>query len=302
MPIRNTAGMYVALLGMLMVGGSAAYGASAADKCEAAKNKIAGKYAFCRAKAEAKAIKTATLPDFTKCDPKFSQKWMAAETAAGGMCPTQGDEPALQSCVAAHTTAVAAALMSGGTCGSGGLPETGQQQCDQGAGTLGACPGSPSGQDGAELAGAPRSYTDNGDGTVTDNVTGLMWEKLSLDGSIHDVNNTYTWAAAVATKITALNGANFAGHTDWRLPNRLELETLVDAGRNAPTIDPVFNTLGPPGCTVVTCSFTQTNGYWTSTSYKADPTHAWFVYFFTGEVDDSPKTNVTYARAVRGGL
>ena len=303
MAIRNTAGVCVALAGMLvLLGGGVAHGVSPADKCEAAKNKIAGKYALCRQKAEAKAIKTATTPDFTKCDPKFSQKWGAAETAGGGSCPTQGDEPAMQSCITAHASEVAAALMSGGTCGSGGLPETGQKQCDQGAGTLGACPGSPAGQDGAALAGAPRSYTDNGNGTITDNVTGLMWEKLSLDGSTHDVNNTYSWSAALTTKIAALNSGNFAGHSDWRVPNRLELDSLVDAGRNSPPIDPVFNTIGPPGCTVLACSFTQTNGYWTSTSYKADPTKAWFVYFNTGEVEASPKSNVTYMRAVRGGL
>ena len=275
---------------------------SDADKCEAAKNKIAGKYAFCRQKAEAKAIKTGMPPDFSKCDPKFSQKWMDAETNGGGMCPTNGDETVMQSCITAHADQVAAALNGGGTCGSGGLPETGQTQCDQGAGTLGACPGSPAGQDGALLAGAPRSYTDNGDGTITDDVTGLMWEKLSLDGSIHNVNNTYTWSAALTTKIATLNSGNFAGHNDWRLPNRLELETLVDADRSSPCIDPVFNTIGPPGCTVITCSFTQTNTYWTSTTYKVTPTSAWFVYFNFGQVDVSAKSNSTYVRAVRGGL
>jgi hypothetical protein len=125
--------------GLVTMGGRA-LGISAADKCESAKNKIAGKYALCRQKAEAKAIKSATAPDFTKCDPKFSQKWAAAKMASGGMCPTQGDESALQSCIAAHTSEVAAALTNGGTCGSGGLPEAGQTQCDQGAGTWGACP------------------------------------------------------------------------------------------------------------------------------------------------------------------
>jgi hypothetical protein len=301
MAIIDKAAACIALAGILAFGGGAAQALSAADKCEAAKNKIAGKYSFCRQKAEAKAIKKGASPDYTKCDPSFSQKWTDAETAGGGMCPTNGDESAMQSCITAHANAVAAALMSGGTCGSGGLPETGQTQCDQGAGTLGACPGSPSGQDGAVLAGASRSYTDNGDGTITDNVTGLMWEKLSLDGSIHDVNNAYGWYAA-PTKIATLNSGSFAGHTDWRLPNRLELETLVDAGHTPPCIDPAFDTHGPPGCTVVTCSFTQTNGYWSSTTYQSTPTKAWFVYFNTGEVEASPKTNVTYVRAVRGGL
>lgn len=56
------------------------------------------------------------------------------------------------------------------------------------------------------------SFTDNGDGTITDNRTGLMWEKLSDDGSIHDKDTTYTWHNA-GTKITALNGGGgFAGY------------------------------------------------------------------------------------------
>ena len=61
---------------------------------------------------------------------------------------------------------------------------------------------------------------DNGDGTITDTKTGLMWEKLSDDGSIHDKDTAYTWANAFAVKVATLNGGGgFAGHTDWRVPN-----------------------------------------------------------------------------------
>ena len=294
--------MCVALVGTTMIRTGAAHGASVADKCEAAKNKVAGKYALCRQKAEAKAIKTASTPDFTKCDPKFSQKWATAEAAGGGMCPTQNDEAAMQSCIAAHTSEVAAALMSGGTCGSGGLPETGQTQCDQGGGTLGACPGSPAGQDGAVLAGAPRSYTDNGDGTITDNVTGLMWEKLSNDGTIHDYTNTYDWYSAFTTKIAALNSeSGFAGHTDWRLPNQFELYSLVDFGLFPLVIDPAFNTGCAPGCNVTTCSCTWSGDYWSSTTYQPIPIDAWSVDFGSGIVDVLNKSTGPFVRAVRGG-
>ncbi|MGH7788796.1 MAG: DUF1566 domain-containing protein [Candidatus Binatia bacterium] len=291
---------WLALLATLVLVAAPVHAISDADKCEAAKNKIAGKYAFCRQKAEAKAIKKGMVPDFSQCDAKFGPKWIDAETTGGGMCPTNGDQSATQSCITAHANEVAAALMSGGTCGSGGLPRTGQTQCDQGAGILGACPGSPAGQDGAVLAGAPRNYTDNGDGTVTDNVTGLMWEKLSVDGSIHDVNAFYNWSAAFTTKIATLNSLSFAGYNDWRLPNRLELETLVDAGRTSPCIDPAFNTGCAGGCTVTTCSCTQTDTYWSSTTYKSTPTSAWQVYFNLGDVIGSPKTATHYVRAVRG--
>jgi len=70
-------------------------------------------------------------------------------------------------------------------------------------------------------AGAPNleSYTDNGDGTVTDNVTGLMWQQVVS-------TTTYNWAQALAycPKLT------LAGHSDWRLPSRIELVSIVDLG------------------------------------------------------------------------
>jgi len=194
-------------------------------------------------------------------------------------------------------------------CQGGGLLTTGQTQCDQGSGTLGACPGLPAGQDAAVGAGAPLNYTDNGDGTITDNVTGLMWEKLSQDGTVHNVNNTYTWSQAFSVKIAQLNTqACFAGHCDWRLPNRRELESLVDLGRVAPAVDPLFNTqcaIPGPSCTVAACSCTQLDFYWSSTAYKDIPTYAWAVDGNTGRVTAFAKYNppiALYARAVRGGL
>ena len=68
-------------------------------------------------------------------------------------------------------------------------------------------------------------FTGNGDGTVTDNATDLMWEQKTTNGSldIHDRGNTYTWANAFDVFIAGVNAENFAGHNDWRLPNRFEL-------------------------------------------------------------------------------
>ncbi len=51
-------------------------------KCNAAKVKEAGKYSFCRLKAESKAIKKAEAPDFSKCDSKYGEKWQKAEDKA----------------------------------------------------------------------------------------------------------------------------------------------------------------------------------------------------------------------------
>ncbi len=184
------------------------------------------------------------------------------------------------------------------------LLQTGETQCDQGDGTLGACPGSPPGQDGAVQAGVPLSYMDNGDGTISDNSTGLMWEKLSNDASIHNVDQTYTWSDAFTVKIKALNTTPcFAGHCDWRLPNRHELESLVYEGQTVLPIVDVFTTPCMSPCTVTTCSCTKDNYYWSSTTFPSSADSAWTVGFFVGDVQGFSKSIPSYyVRAVRGGL
>jgi hypothetical protein len=95
------------------------------------------------------------------------------------------------------------------------------------------------GDDGDVQAGGALSYTDNGDGTVTDGRTGLTWEKKT-DAN---VNNFYTWLDALAyvAELNAMNGgAGFAGHNDWRLPNIKELLSIVDYSRFNPSIHPIF--------------------------------------------------------------
>jgi hypothetical protein len=189
------------------------------------------------------------------------------------------------------------------------------------------------GSDGDVQAGAARSYTDNGDGTITDNATGLMWEKKDQSGGIHDWTNRYTWCGAscggtnvmdgtiTTTLLAGLNaGAGFAGHTDWRIPNLNELLTLVNyANDNTSAVDAAFDTNCAPGCTVLTCSCTQglssNDFYWSSTSFANSPqspgvvTDAWFVIdgFVSADVKDGtepPPDNTIghFARAVRGGL
>jgi hypothetical protein len=169
-----------------------------------------------------------------------------------------------------------------------------------------------SGSDGNVQAGATLSYTDNGDGTITDNNTGLMWEKKSDDGSIHDKDNFYTWGMTsppytmngtmVTTFLAALNaGGGFAGHTDWRIPNYKELVSILNLENFTPAISPAFNTACAPLCTVTTCSCTQSASYWSSTTYQNGPGSAWFVDFYDGEVNNGSKVPNYYVRAVRGG-
>jgi hypothetical protein len=187
-------------------------------------------------------------------------------------------------------------------CGNSGVPaqslRTGQTTCYNAGGAVIACAGS--GQDGELQKGVARQYVDNGDGTITDMKTGLTWEKLSRDGSIHEYSTFYTWTNAF-TKITSLNTASFAGHTDWRLPTVNELQTVAHYGAVDPAVDAAFNTSCAASCTVLTCSCTQSDAYWSSTTYEDDPPYAWFVNFFDGFVYGLLKPNGRYVRAVRGG-
>jgi hypothetical protein len=184
--------------------------------------------------------------------------------------------------------------------GSSSLPRTGQRTCWNETPVVISCAGS--GHDGETRAGLSLAHVDNDDGTVTDLRTGLTWEKLSDDGSIHDQDDFYTWDDALAVKIAALNSASFAGHADWRLPSVKELQSIVDYGSANPAITPAFDTECPPGCASTTCSCTpNTHVYWSSTTTAGDPQSAWFLTIGDGKVEPTPKTLTYNVRAVRGG-
>ena len=178
---------------------------------------------------------------------------------------------------------------------------SGQTSCWNGSGVVIPCAGT--GQDGDTQAGAPLSYTDNGDGTITDHNTKLVWEKKSSDGSIHDVNAGYAWANAFAVHIAGLNAANFAGHDDWRLPNVRELQSIANYENFNPSVSSEFNTACMPGATtVLTGSCTTAAQYWASSTSARAPTFAWAVIFSDGLVGEFSKAFVFRVRAVRGGL
>ncbi len=145
-------------------------------------------------------------------------------------------------------------------------------------------------------------YTDNGT-TVTDNLTGLQWEKKTSDATVHDSANAYSWSAALpymaadgtafTTFLPALNsGGCFAGQCDWRLPTIYELRTILLEPfpcTTNPCIDAIF------GPTVI-------NFYWSATTDPTIPDRAWLVSLGDGTADRIPKVNSNYVRAVRGGL
>jgi len=94
--------------------------------------------------------------------------------------------------------------------------DTGQAACYDARGEI-ACPQSGDAFDGqdAQFDGNPPRYTDHGDGTVTDWVTGLMWQQ--------GISEKVTYAQALA----GAAGFALAGHDDWRLPTIKELYSLV---------------------------------------------------------------------------
>lgn len=174
-----------------------------------------------------------------------------------------------------------AVLLTSGPAGaadSNPLPDAGQTKCYDTNGTEIPCPaaGQPLLGQEAQYHGAAPSYSATTN-TVADNNTGLVWMK-SDDGT------TRTWQGAV----DYCNGLDYAGQTDWRLPTRFELKSIVDYGRTNPAINPAF-----------TC---QSSSYWSATTYADYPAGAWVVYFYTGYDYWYIKTNSYYVRCVRAGL
>jgi len=159
---------------------------------------------------------------------------------------------------------------------------------------------------------ATARFVDNGDGTVTDNLTALQWErKDNFDGTPnladpHDADNLYTWSpkggtAAMGSVYTdflaKLNGACFAGQCDWRLPTITELQTILATPCSTRSLTAcIDSTFGPT-------AFSKEN--WSSTSVQGEPSLAWSMSFLDGGVFQTTKSHHKFAglvRAVRGGL
>lgn len=161
------------------------------------------------------------------------------------------------------------------TTGSGNLIKTGQ------------VPVYYPGDDGTYQKGIDFNYVDNGDGTVTDNATGLVWAS--------DGNGIGCASGAMLTWAQAVDWANtlvFAGYYDWRLPNVRELETLLNSGVYAPALDSYFFTNTRSGLN---------DYYWSSTTYDYVILFAWHIRFHNGNIEPASKGEYNYVRVVRGG-
>ena len=138
-------------------------------------------------------------------------------------------------------------------------------------------------------------YTDNGDGTISDHQTGLMWSKCSY-GQTYDANDANsdgiicegspafgTWQQAFAWAADSTDH----GHSDWRLPNIKELGSIVDFGSAKPAINQsIFpNTVSGP--------------YWSSTPSRANVHQTIFIGFQAGDYGPSDRISNLYLRLVR---
>jgi len=200
--------------------------------------------------------------------------------------------------------------------------KTGQTDCYKSASPWGTCTcgtaDCPSGQDGdyemgidpaiAPSTGTTGSYntpawtgvrfTDNGDGTVTDNLTGLIWLKnANCPNGGKNWNDALTFANSLYDGWTGDPGggdcslSDGSSDGDWRLPNVRELYSLIHSGqRDSATW---LNGQGFSGV--------QSDDYWSSTTYARYTYYAWNVHLGDGDVYGDYLANTYYVWPVRGG-
>ena len=161
---------------------------------------------------------------------------------------------------------------------NGGLPKTGQYSSWAW------------GDDGYYLMGYPlgggQRFMDNGDGTVIDLVTGLMWVKDP--GQIAGFYDRMYWYDA----INNCENLDYAGWNDWRLPNINELMSIVDHERYSPAFDTMF--FVPP--------YDLYTPYWSSTTNASWMDGAWAMYPYDGYKTTWGKPwDMCFVRPVRAG-
>ena len=129
----------------------------------------------------------------------------------------------------------------------------------------------------AKVVYPPGDFKDNGNGTVTDNNTGLMWQKED-----DDTKRVYDKAVRYCEDLS------LGGYSDWRLPDLEVLKSIRDLNQSNPAID--------------STAFPNTNAsiYWSSyIDHDRDPSSPWFVNFYNGNTNKMNKGSFYYVRCVR---
>jgi len=164
---------------------------------------------------------------------------------------------------------------------------TGQTECYDDEGNVIPCSGT--GQDGEYQFGVsvnPR-FTENGDGTITDNLTRLIWLQNAECFGRRLWPDALSVASTLADGSCGLTDGSIAG--DWRLPNVTELLSLLDRGEHNPALPSGHGFIG-----------VATN-YYTSTSMDSDPSRAWYVGLPDGICGHTGDADVLHVWPVRGG-
>jgi len=192
------------------------------------------------------------------------------------------------------------------------VPKTGQTSCYDENGNQRICTGT--GENGEFQKGVnwpnPR-FTDNGNRTVTDNLTGLMWLKdanciatyyPSFDNDDIPDDGKVTWQHALDFVKGINNGDHSAcggspPYDNWRLPNMKELNSLIYYGANNPALP---NTAGTGKCAEGDPFINvQSSLYWSSTTQAEATSHACYVRTANGDAHYSPKSSDIYVWPVR---
>jgi len=132
-------------------------------------------------------------------------------------------------------------------------------------------------------------FTDNGNGTVTDNLTGLIWLKNANCFADETWNSALSACNTLSSGTCGLSDGSIAG--DWRLPNLKELLSLVD-----------YDYVNPAMWGKDFFDNVQSGIYWSSTTYALGPSDAWLVSMYNGGVYGANKYSYYYyVWPVRGG-
>ena len=136
------------------------------------------------------------------------------------------------------------------------------------------------GEDDADKDGTAKSYTDNGDGTVTDDHTGLVWQKSDNGATTLTWENALTYCSNLANGVDGLTDGSSAG--DWRLPSFVEGATLIDFGAGG----------------YKNAAFTWSGSYyWLGTTRSSYTGNAYYLLFDIGYIFYDGMTSDTHSRA-----
>jgi len=127
------------------------------------------------------------------------------------------------------------------------------------------------------------SFSRDSSGIVADNATGLAWQDDYSDNAGEVKSATWQDALVYCQELS------LGGKSDWRLPNKNELFSIVDMSKYDSAISSVFTNVA-------------SNYYWSSTSHGLVSSFAWIVLFNDGNVFRNSKTDEYSVRCVRGGL